>query len=167
MSTAPSLPSAAAPASRLTPAQLAETVRRWAVEPDLWRPLARFTEPERWYQRLAQESDHEVWLLTWLPGQGTEIHDHGGSRGAFGVVEGALAEEFFAGVAAGQPPVTHQLHPGGVRAFGPRHIHQVRNDGARPAISIHAYAPRLGTMSYYTHRPDGGLHRHRTDPVDD
>ena len=32
------------------------------------------------------------WLLSWLPGQGTGLHDHGGSAGAFAVVRGTLHE---------------------------------------------------------------------------
>src|SRR3712207_8332217 len=34
----------------------------------------------------------QVWLLSWLPGQGTGLHDHGGSAGALAVVRGTLSE---------------------------------------------------------------------------
>ncbi|SOD63892.1 Cysteine dioxygenase type I [Streptomyces zhaozhouensis] len=152
-----------------TPHELAATVRAFAARRELWEPLVRFTRPERWYRRLAVGTDHEVWLLTWLPGQGTEIHDHGGASGAFGVVRGELTERAFAlpGAEAPRPPRLRGLTPPAVRAFGPRHVHQVTNPGPEPAVSIHAYAPALATMSYYADTGDGALRLVRTDGVDD
>ena len=41
----------------------------------------------------------QVWLLSWLPDQGTPLHDHGTSAGAFAVVRGTLTERV---VAAGR-----------------------------------------------------------------
>ena len=67
--------------------------RRFAAAPEQWPVAPRFTAAERWYHRLAAEPDHEVWLLTWLPGQGTDLHDHGGSAGAFQVYAGTLTED--------------------------------------------------------------------------
>ncbi|WP_243740954.1 hypothetical protein [Streptomyces sp. 8K308] len=85
-----------------TPNELADTVRWFAARQELWRPRVGFTAPERFYLRLERTADHEVWLLTWLPGQGTEIHDHGGASGSFGVVQGTLA----------RTPSTPQGRPG-------------------------------------------------------
>ena len=36
-----------------------------------------------------------------------------------------------------------------MRTFGPRHIHDVVNTGAAPAVSVHAYSPPLRSMTYY------------------
>jgi hypothetical protein len=44
------------------------------------------------YVRLAGDSGVEPRLLTWLPGQGTEWQDHGGSAGTFLTVRGTLTE---------------------------------------------------------------------------
>jgi hypothetical protein len=66
---------------------------RYAATPEQWPVAPRFNPADRWYHRLAVADDHEVWLLTWLPGQGTELHDHGGSAGAFHVVSGTLTED--------------------------------------------------------------------------
>ena len=44
------------------------------------------------YQRLTCDDDHEVWLLSWLPGQRTGFHDHGESVGAFTVARTMLFE---------------------------------------------------------------------------
>ena len=172
VSTAASTPAPALPSvveNPRTPQELAATVRAFAARRDLWEPLVRFTRPERWYQRLAAGTDHEVWLLSWLPGQGTEIHDHGGASGAFGVVRGELTERSFAlpGVDVPRPPRVRGLAVSAVRAFGPRHVHEVTNRGTEPAVSIHAYAPALATMSYYTETEDGGLRLDRTDEVED
>ncbi|RMI41751.1 cysteine dioxygenase [Streptomyces triticirhizae] len=152
-----------------TPQELAATVRSYAARVDLWEPLVRFTRPERWWHRLAAGADHEVWLLSWLPGQGTEIHDHGGASGAFGVVRGELTERSFVlpGAEAPRPPRARGLAVSAVRAFGPRHVHEVTNLGTEPAVSIHAYAPILSTMSYYTEAEDGALLLNRTDPIED
>src|SRR4051794_23214316 len=75
---------------------------RYAAAPEQWPVAPRFNPVDRWYHRLAVADDHEVWLLTWLPGQGTELHDHGGSAGAFHVVGGTLTEDTVVG-AAGRP----------------------------------------------------------------
>ncbi|SCL28666.1 cysteine dioxygenase [Micromonospora inyonensis] len=112
----------------------------------------RFDPERRWYTRLASGPDHEVWLLTWLPGQGTDLHDHGGSAGAFLVVSGALTEE----VVAGGRLRPHLLAAGAGRRFGPRHVHRVTNRDDRPAVSLHVYRPALHRMTRY-HLTDGRL----------
>ncbi|MFD5321454.1 cysteine dioxygenase [Streptomyces sp. NPDC127098] len=145
-----------------TPSELADTVRWFAARPELWRPRIRFTTPERFYLRLERTAEHEVWLLTWLPGQGTEIHDHGGASGSFGVVDGTLTEDTF-----GPTGTARSLNPGESRAFGPRHIHRVTNRGTLPAVSIHAYAPALTTQNYYEADPAGRLRLLRTDAVEE
>ncbi|XTZ16781.1 cysteine dioxygenase [Micromonospora echinospora] len=116
------------------------------------RPPVRFDPVERWYARLAAGPDHEVWLLTWLPGQGTDLHDHGGSAGAFLVVSGTLTEEV---VSAGSLR-PHALGAGTGRRFGPRHVHRVTNRGDQPAVSLHVYRPALHRMTRY-HLTDGRL----------
>ena len=126
------------------------TATRYAADPTAWPVAPRFNATERWYHRLAQEPDHEVWLLTWLPGQGTDLHDHGGSAGAFHVFAGTLTEDTVATGPAGLPRITaRELGEGAGRRFGTRHIHRITNRSNRPAISIHAYGPALTTMTRY------------------
>ncbi len=123
---------------------------RYAADPDSWPVAPRFNAADRWYHRLAQEPDHEVWLLTWLPGQGTDLHDHGGSAGAFTVRSGALTEDTVAAGPDGAPRVTaRELGEGAGRRFGTRHIHRITNRSNRPAVSIHVYGPALTTMTRY------------------
>ena len=126
--------------------RLAELVRATAAAGQ-WPGLVRYTGHERWYQRLARGDDHEVWLLAWLPGQRTGFHDHGGSAGAFTVVLGSLQERTVRPGAA--RPAARNLAAGGVRSFGPRHVHEVVNASAAPAVSIHAYSPPLAGMRRY------------------
>ncbi|MDG4831255.1 cysteine dioxygenase family protein [Solwaraspora sp. WMMD1047] len=124
--------------------------RRYAADPAGWPVAPRFDPAGRWYARLAADPGHEVWLLTWLPGQQTDLHDHGGSSGAFLVVSGALTEQTVSGGRL-RPAV---LSAGAGRRFGARHVHLVANRGDQPAVSLHVYRPALRRMTRY--RLDGG-----------
>ncbi|MEV6631309.1 cysteine dioxygenase family protein [Actinoplanes sp. NPDC051470] len=130
--------------------------RQYADDPSSWPVAPRFTPGERWYQRLNVADDHEVWLLTWLPGQGTDLHDHGGSAGAFHVYAGTLTEDTVAGEDGPPRIAARELGEGAGRRFGTRHIHRITNRSNRPAISIHAYGPALTTMTRYR-IAEGGL----------
>ncbi|WP_434740172.1 cysteine dioxygenase [Micromonospora sp. SH-82] len=126
--------------------------RRYADAPHTWSTPVCFDPLQRWYARLAVADDHEVWALSWLPGQGTDLHDHGGSSGAFLVASGVLTEETVSGGAL-RP---HRLTAGTGRRFGPRHVHVVTNRDDRPAVSVHVYRPALHRMTRY-HLVDGRL----------
>ncbi len=118
----------------------------------LWEPLIAFDPWSRHYVRLATQSGIEAWLLTWLPGQGTEWHDHGGSAGAFLTVRGTLTERQAMVHRDGPPrvrPETRTIRTGMLRPFGTKHVHRVTNEGPEPAVSLHAYAPALVEMNEY------------------
>jgi hypothetical protein len=121
---------------------------RYAAAPHRWPVAPRFNAASRWYHRLADEPDYEVWLLTWLPGQGTDLHDHGGSAGAFHVMSGSITEDT---VTPGSPAriTARELGEGAGRRFGSRHIHRITNRSTRPAVSVHVYGPALSTMTRY------------------
>jgi hypothetical protein len=126
------------------PTDLLAVAGRYA-DPAGWPVPLRFDPEHRWYARLAVGDDHEVWGLSWLPGQGTDLHDHGGSSGAFLVVAGALTEETVSGGLL-RP---HRLAAGAARRFGARHVHLVTNRADRPAVSVHVYRPALRRMTRY------------------
>ncbi|MFK3985186.1 cysteine dioxygenase [Micromonospora sp. NPDC050397] len=126
-------------------ADLLTIARRHATDPASWPVPVRFDPVQRWYARIARDDEHEVWLLTWLPGQTTDLHDHGGSSGAFVVASGGLTEEIVVG--GGLRP--HVLRAGSGRQFGPRHVHRVSNTGDVPAVSVHVYLPALLRMTRY------------------
>jgi predicted metal-dependent enzyme (double-stranded beta helix superfamily) len=120
----------------------------YAADPASWPVQPRFETTDRWYARLALTGDHEAWLLTWLPGQATELHDHGGASGAFTVLQGRLTEQIPTGV----PQVSlasRGYGTGATRPFGAHHIHRIVNDSDAPAVSVHVYAPALARMTRY------------------
>ncbi|MFD8229453.1 cysteine dioxygenase [Streptomyces massasporeus] len=135
------------PVSPLTPAALRAVVVDLAAQPDRWLGRVRLTARERWYERFVHEADHEVWLISWLPGQSTGFHDHGRSGGAFVVALGELGELALGGTEL--PLTVRRLTAGTVRAFGPQYVHDVRHVGGGPAVTLHAYSPPLGVMSRY------------------
>lgn len=142
-----SLGDSAAPATPVAPASLARIVRTVAQQPETWLSLVRYRSSQRWYHRLVLAAEHEIWLLSWLPGQHTGFHDHGSSAGAFAVARGDLLERRAPG---GRPePSGRVLAAGSVRSFGAAYVHDVRNESALPAISVHAYSPPLLTMRRY------------------
>ena len=127
-------------------ARLAGLVRLAAATGE-WSALVRYAEDQRWYHRLERGENYEVWLLSWLPGQRTGFHDHCGSSGAFAVVQGELRERT---AGRGPPQPASAAFPAGrARSFGPRHVHEVVNESAVPAVSIHAYSPPLAGMRRY------------------
>jgi hypothetical protein len=128
--------------------------QRFSTAAAEWPIAPRFDPVERWYHRLAVADDYEVWLLTWMPGQGTEIHDHGGSAGAFHVHAGTIAEDTVS-VHGGTPRVvSRELGEGASRRFGSHHIHRIENRSSRPAVSVHVYGPALTSMTKYRLGPD-------------
>jgi hypothetical protein len=150
----------------LTIVDLAEIVQELADSPEIWWPKVRRATGERWYAPLLQDDICEAWLLGWPSGGGIELHDHGTSSGALVVVEGALLETSIAASDWGRPGgrLRHRrLSEGALVSFGPDHIHDVINSGAGQALSIHAYSPRLRSMTFYENRPDRGLTAVRTE----
>jgi hypothetical protein len=126
------------------------------VADELTSPLLsvlRFAEGQRWWSRLALTGGVELWLLSWLPGQGTKPHDHSGASGAFTVVLGQLAENYRY---PGGPVRTRRHTTGASVAFGPERAHEVRNPSSMSnaasmtnAASVHAYSPPLMPVRNY------------------
>ncbi|MDQ0796017.1 cysteine dioxygenase family protein [Streptomyces sp. B1I3] len=134
-----------------TVAGFAGLARTIAADRDRWAPLVRYDTTTRWYHRLqavpptpgtapAGETPlgYEVWLLSWVPGQGSGLHDHGLSSGVLTVLEGELTEHTQRG--------TRALAPGAQRVFAPGYVHEVVNDSLEPAVSLHIYYPGLTDM---------------------
>ena len=133
----------------LTPPQLAAEVRRLISAPADWVARVRLDPEGRWYEQIPVTDECELWLISWLPGQSTGFHDHGGANGAFGVVWGQLDEHVVARGATSSS-AGKLLPAGAVRSFGPRHVHDVRNSSAGSvAVSVHAYSPPLSAMTRY------------------
>jgi rhodanese-related sulfurtransferase len=124
-----------------TPEELASIVSQFASS-DGWLDRVRLRADDRWYERLYHGPDHDIWVISWMPGQSTGFHDHGESAGAFVVATGILEEH--------RPgKQTRVIYPSQPRAFGSDYAHDVRNASLAPAISIHAYSPPLTDMNEY------------------
>lgn len=138
----------------LTPRQLAAHVQRLAASPEHWVARVRLDLAGRWYEQIRLADDYEIWLISWMPGQSTGFHDHGGASGAFGVVWGHLDERTVP--RDDTTPLASRVGPGTVRSFGPRYVHDVRNSSASSvAVSVHAYSPPLSSMTRYDLTPSG------------
>ena len=136
---------------RVDPAQLAEFAGFFADEVRAGSyPFVDFNADERWHQRIYRDPRIDIWLISWLPAQGTELHDHGGSSGAFTVLTGTLTESVPCGYADGRVQIRDTPRAAGSSVkFGRHYIHDVRNTGTDAAISVHAYSPPLSSMTYY------------------
>ena len=140
------------------PDTLVPYVRALADDPDLWRPHVRFDGDRRHWSRLPTRLDVDVWLLTWLPDQGSDLHDHGDAAAALTVVQGTLTE-----VRADRSGAlsSAQLGAGASHWVAPGVVHDIVNRSTQPAVSIHVYAPRLRHMTFW-HTEPGALVRGRT-----
>lgn len=132
-----------APSAR--PGPLLDLVREVAADPAQWQGAVRFDATQRCWAHLRRTDDVDLWLLTWLPGQQTELHDHGDAAAAFTVLSGAVAE-----VRAQPDGSTSRavLTPGDSVWVPPGAVHDVLDAGNGPAVSLHAYSPRLTRMTY-------------------
>ncbi|MFE5244411.1 MULTISPECIES: cysteine dioxygenase [unclassified Streptomyces] len=144
--------------ARPHPSTVAEFVglaRTIAADRDRWAPLVRYDTTTRWYHRLqtvpqalgsarAGEAPigYEVWLLSWVPGQGSGRHDHGLSSGVLTVLDGELTEHTARGAVT--------LTPGAQRVFAPGYVHEVANDSLEPGVSLHIYFPGLTEMPMHS-----------------
>lgn len=127
----------------LTIPSVLEVLREHSLEPGVTERLD-LSHPDRQWLRLAADEDVEVWLISWPPGAGTGWHDHGAASGAFTTLRGTLTEHTWDGVVHART-----LTQGAGRAFGSSHLHDVTNGSDEPALSLHAYTPRLVAMTKY------------------
>ncbi|WP_052869230.1 cysteine dioxygenase [Streptomyces niger] len=121
-----------------TVSEFAGLARSIAADRDQWAPLVEYDATTRWYHRLRTGPGYEVWLLSWLPGQGSGRHDHGRSSGVLTVLEGELTEHSSSG--------SRLLTAGTQRVFAPGYVHEVTNDTLTPGVSLHVYFPGLTDM---------------------
>lgn len=108
---------------------------------------------ERRYQRVLATSVYEAWVICWPSGGSLDLHDHGGSAGAFSVVSGQLDEAAIEGGAT----VVRTYSAGETAGFGASRVHAVANRGSAVATSVHVYSPPLSSMVYYESDEAGGL----------
>ncbi len=154
--------------SLLSPAQrprsFAEVASGLARCPERWSHLVDHVPGQRRYVALPGIEGVEAWLISWAPGTGIDLHDHGGAAGAMVLVEGALVERY--GRTA-HPTVLRSrvLDARAVVTFTADHVHAVRNEGVVAATSLHVYAPALGPMMFFGDDPRDDRLVDQRDPV--
>ncbi|ATW48802.1 cysteine dioxygenase [Streptomyces xantholiticus] len=121
-----------------TVAEFAGLARSISADRAQWEHLVEYDATSRWYHRLRTGPGYEVWLLSWVPGQGSGLHDHGPSSGVLTVLQGELTERTERG--------EQSLTAGSQRVFAPGYAHEVVNDSLEPAVSLHVYYPGLTEM---------------------
>src|SRR5262245_29857189 len=141
-------------------------------------PEGGVPEAERWFTRIFGDDELDVWLISWVPGHATELHDHGGSLGALTVLSGSLNEFRW----DGRRLRRRRLDAGDQAGFPLGWVHDVvwaprpiaRSAPApgptgkplQPTLSVHAYSPPLTAMSYYEVTGRNTLRRQRTALTD-
>ena len=144
----------AVPANTIASASVAPTVhpaliaRAFAADRSRWAQFLRYDPDERFATLVDATEGQEVWLMSWLPAQETDRHDHGDATGALTLVSGTLTEHVL------HRGTTLSLSPGQTRVFGPGYAHHVRNLGPDPAVSLHVYRSAR-TMRVIADRPAG------------
>ncbi|MFI6083643.1 cysteine dioxygenase [Streptomyces sp. NPDC051217] len=127
-----------------TVAEFAGLARAIAADRSRWATLVEYDAVSRWYHRLSTGPGYEVWLLSWVPGQGSGPHDHGHSSGVLTVLGGELTER--------TERASRSLAGGAQRVFAPGYVHEVVNDSIEPAVSLHIYFPGLTEMPMHSAR---------------
>ena len=110
---------------------------------------------ERFFERVHLGSHFDIWVIRWGARSGTALHDHGGSAGAFVVVEGSLVE-YIPNPAGSGRRLRRDLGPVDSRPMAASHIHTVANEAQVPATSVHVYSPPLVSMQHYDESAERG-----------
>lgn len=120
---------------------LTELAVELGQHPDLWMAVVEAADgTHRHWTTVFDGEDIDIYAISWLPEQTTGFHDHCDS--SFGVVcvRGAVYED--------RPKLhgevdTKRLDAGGTTGGVPGVMHVIRHCDGEPAVTIHAYSPRL------------------------
>jgi predicted metal-dependent enzyme (double-stranded beta helix superfamily) len=150
------LVTALVPSGNLNVAQLDTLVQAIVAHPELWQPLTMQATDRRRYRLLYEDDRIDVWVLSWMPGQGTGFHDHEISGVGLAVAQGMIVERQML-LPSGATRL--ELRVGDTRQGPPGYIHSVAWGEGAPAVSIHAYSPPLMKVGQYKVNEDGILWR--------
>jgi hypothetical protein len=138
-------------------------------------PEGGVPQSRRWFTRIHGDDELDIWLISWVRGHATELHDHGGSLGALTVLSGSLNEFRWDGRGLRR----RRLDAGDQAGFPLGWVHDVvwaprpspgpviaLNGPVAPTLSVHAYSPPLSAMSYYDITERNRLRRQRTELTD-
>ena len=117
---------------------------------EIFHRRARFCGGAEYHRELVQAAPgFEVWLLSWLPGQVSPIHDHGGVVTVSTVLSGAVFEERFERTSGPlvRPTWAALREAGAIDPIDPTAIHRVRPVGS--AVTLHLYLPTCADGQIY------------------
>jgi hypothetical protein len=127
-----------------------------AADEEIWEPLT-IVDPHRRRYRLLYEDDRiDVWVLSWMSGQGTGFHDHDLSGVGLACARGEVVEKQMV-LPTGASAV--RMTPGVSRPGPPGYIHSVAHCEGTPAVTIHAYSPPLVRVGQYRVDDEGIMRR--------
>jgi 3-mercaptopropionate dioxygenase len=130
--------------------RVAAALRHHLPGPDLLTAAQLAGDPACYQCHLVHaepDGSFSVVVMVWRPGQATPVHDHL-TWCVTGVLAGAEYEEIFAVRGGRLEVVARSQNPvGAVSGFAPPgDIHQVRNDGAGVAVSMHVYGTDISRV---------------------
>jgi predicted metal-dependent enzyme (double-stranded beta helix superfamily) len=135
-----------------TPSDLAHLLRGLVRDHGAsFQNRARFREGDEYNrERVHAAPGYEIWLLSWLPGQITPIHDHGGAVTVTTVLSGTVLEEHFerTGGLAVRPTRATLREVGDIDPIDPVRIHRVRP--MCKALTLHLYVPTYTDGQIYS-----------------
>ncbi|MEO6867037.1 MAG: cysteine dioxygenase family protein [Gaiellales bacterium] len=122
----------------------------------LWEPLILVDPSLRRYRLLYEDDRLDVWVLSWMPGQGTGFHDHDLSGVGLVSAQGSVIEKQML-LPEGATEI--EMTPGVSRQGPAGYIHSVAHHSGEPAITIHAYSPKLIRVGQFRADANGVLSR--------
>lgn len=147
------------PASALTEDVLYSLTQRLVIDSCLLAPFIQFKETGYSRNVLYRDDKFEAICLCWEPGQGTAIHNHGGSYGVVYVFEGELSVDVYRRLDDGSEPgvaeltnvVSMNTTTGTLMLDRAGSIHRIynRHESPKRAVSLHFYAGPLDTMEMF------------------
>jgi uncharacterized NAD(P)/FAD-binding protein YdhS/predicted metal-dependent enzyme (double-stranded beta helix superfamily) len=106
---------------------------------------------------VALREQYELLVMTWLPGQSSVPHDHGGSICAMLTMRGNAVEGNFSVAPDGYVDLEYEnyFRPGQVTAGDDAAVHTVSNpaDSEQTLVTVHIYSPPLRDFRRFTARP--------------
>ncbi len=135
-------------------AELVEMVAKVQFEPSELAPY-RIFGPDCYQRNLMHQGPAcQVFLICWLNGQRSPIHDHPGSSCAVRVIEGTVTETQFQKAPNGLifPTVTQEYHEGNICGSEDTDTHQISNlmEDGKDLVTMHVYTPPLLLMNCYS-----------------
>ena len=134
-----------------TPSDLAHLLRGLVRDHGAsFQTRARFREGDEYNRELVHAAPgYEIWLLSWLPGQVTPIHDHGGALTVTTVLSGTVLEEHFERIhdLDVRPSWATLREIGDIDPIDPLRIHRVRP--MCKALTLHLYVPTFTDGQIY------------------